>query len=303
MTQPTQGPIDTDTVHITEVGPRDGFQREKRIVPTQDKIEIITQLADAGIGSIQVTAFVHPDQVPQMADAEAVVAGLPKRKGTIYNGLVLNPRGLDRALATDLEEIEVSASASDAHSRANTGLSWSTAAAAVVDMIRNGRRAGRRIRAGIQCAFGHRAPGDVSLDRVRDLSRSFADASPHYLALADTTGMAHPHLVRRTLAAVTDAMPPERLILHFHDTRGLGLVNVMAALDARVRRFDTAFGGFGGCPAVPTAAGNIATEDLAHLLDRLGHPTGVDIPTVTDAARRMTAFFGHTGTGRITMLD
>ncbi len=280
------------TVHLVEVGPRDGFQSEDRIVPTDLKIEMIRSLADAGIREIQATAFVNPEVVPQMGDAEDLIRRLVSEIPTVdVTALVLNPRGLDRAAAAGLQHVEISISASETHGRKNAGMGLNEARAAGVDMVRDAKSRGFHVRSGIQCVFGCVYDGAIPLSRVADIAADFKAAGADVIAIADTTGMAHPLSVSRCLQTLTPIAGDIPLAMHFHDTRGLGLVNLMTALQQGVTIFDSAFGGMGGCPFVRGAAGNIATEDAAYLMDVLGVRTGVNIERVSTVSRRAERFF------------
>ncbi len=276
---------------LTEVGPRDGFQFEERIVPTAVKVEIVSALVDAGLDRIQVASFVHPRKVPQMADAEELFSRLPDRPDVRYSALVLNRRGLSRALACGVTDVEVSVSASDTHGRKNAGMGLKEAAGQAEEMIRAAVAAGVRVRGSIQCAFGCVYEGTIAPETVLALAERYLAAGVQELALADTTGMADPVLVRSRLDSVLPAAGSVPVALHLHDTRGLGLVNAATAFSCGVRRFDTAAGGMGGCPFVPGAAGNIATEDAAYLLKRLGAETGVDIGKVAAVTETLESFF------------
>ena len=288
-----------NNVTLIEVGPRDGFQFESRTIPTNIKLEVIENLVLAGLKHIQVTSFVNPSRVPQMADAEELVKRLPKTDGVEYSALVLNSRGVERACRSGIKHVEISISASDTHSRKNTGMTLSQAQSARGEMIRLAKQGNMTIRAGIQCAFGCVYEGRIPPRQVLNMAGDFLDSGIDALALSDTTGMAHPasiEILLKSLLPETDNLP---IILHFHDTRGLGLVNLMTALETGVTRFDTALGGMGGCPFVTGAAGNIATEDTAHLLDSLDIDTGVDIPKVARCSRQLEEFFGKSFSGKM----
>ena len=287
--------------HVTliEVGPRDGFQFEARTLPTEIKLDIIEKLATAGLTHIQVTSFVNPTRVPQMADAEQLVRQLPKSVGVEFSGLVLNRQGVERAYHSGLNYVEVSISASDSHSRKNTGMTQEDACKMGLEMIRLAREYQLTIRAGIQCAFGCVDEGAIPPQRVLKIARGFLDCGIDALALSDTTGMGHPASVANLLEFLlpdTDNLP---IIMHFHDTRGLGLVNVMTALDHGISRFDTALGGMGGCPFVRGAAGNISTEDTAHLMAQLDIETGIDISKVADCSKQLEQYFGKAFSGKL----
>jgi hydroxymethylglutaryl-CoA lyase len=272
---------------LCEVGPRDGFQFEDQFIPTRVKAEVIEALADAGLRRIQVTSFVHPRKVPQMKDAEEVVDRLPEREGVTYAGLALNQRGLERLRDAGLEQADLSIATHDRHSRDNAGMSATKAAAEAEEMTQWALARDLSVQMGFQTVFGYEAPGDTPLAQVTALAERFAQYPLESLSLADTTGMANPQMVRRRVEAVREAAPGVPLVLHLHDTRGLGLANVCAALEAGVERFDTSLAGMGGCPFVHGAAGNVATEDTAYLFEQLGRNTSVDYRRVAAAARRV----------------
>jgi hydroxymethylglutaryl-CoA lyase len=288
-----------EAVTLVEVGPRDGFQFEPVVVSTQRKLAVIARLVAAGLKQIQVASFVHPQKVPQMADADTLIRQLPRRDGVVYTALVLNRRGLDRAMASGIAAVEISLSASDSHSRKNAGMAHDDALNQGLRMIDRAVSAGLHVRASVQCAFGCVDEGHVSAARIAGIVRRFVDHGAHVLALADTTGLGSPPLIESILDAVLPLAGRSPLALHLHDTRGLGLVNLMAALEYGVSIFDTALAGMGGCPFVPGAAGNISTEDTAHLLERLGVHTGVDYRRVGAVSRDMEAFFLKSFPGRM----
>ncbi len=283
-----------ERVELIEVGPRDGFQFEKTFIPTRVKQEIVTCLAKAGLGEIQVASFVHPGKVPQMADAEDLLLSLPESQSTVYTALVLNSRGLDRALSSGLSRVEISVSVSDTHSRKNAGTSRDNALEQGVKMVERARAAGLTVRGSLQCAFGCVYEGRVPESTVVESTARLIGAGANWLALSDTNGMADPLLVAGLVSRVRPHLSLSQLILHLHDTRGLGLVNLMAGLQSGVTRFDTALGGMGGCPFAPGAAGNIATEDTLYLLQRLNIATGVRLPDVVTCTERMESFLGKT---------
>ena len=286
-------------VTLIEVGPRDGFQFEKQMIPTEMKVEIINDLVEAGLKHIQVASFVNPARVPQMADAEAVVSRLPEFAGVIFSGLVLNPKGFQRALQAGLKYVEISISASDTHSRKNAGLSFDQAVARMKQMIRLARTENIGVRAGVQCAFGCVYEGNVSQERIVNLVRYYAANKVDAIALSDTTGMANPLSVKRLLQTLMPECGQIPIVLHLHDTRGLGLANLMAALECGVIQFDSAVAGMGGCPFVRGAAGNIATEDTVHLMDSMGISTGVDIVGVSKCSHRLEDYLAKQFPGRM----
>lgn len=286
-------------VTIVEVGPRDGFQLESRIIPTDLKLDIITGLASAGLKHIQVASFVNPKRVPQMADVEELVRRLPETQSVTFFGLALNTVGVTRASQAGLSCIEVSISASDAHSRKNAGMSCEAALREGERMVALARSAGMAVTASIQCAFGCIYEGAVPDSRVLKAARMFVDAGVVRLTLADTTGMGTPPAVERMLTELGAANLAVPLGLHLHDTRGLGLVNAATGLGCGVTFFDTALGGLGGCLFVPGAAGNIATEDVVHLMEAMGAATGVDWKRVAFCTRRLSAFLGRDLPGKL----
>ena len=286
-------------VLITEVGPRDGLQMETVQISTDEKVELIAGLVQAGLQAIQVASFVHPLKVPQMADAEAVIRRLPVDSGVRYSALALNLRGVQRALETDIPWIEVSAAASDAHSRANAGLPMERLMGEVEQMLDTALKAGRRVRASIQCTFGCADEEPIPDKHILQLAESFLGHGVHELILADTTGMGTPPQVRRLLEALLPLAGATPVGLHLHDTRGLGLVNVMAGLEMGVSRFDSSLGGIGGCPFVAGAAGNIATEDTVHLMNALGIETGIQIPAVARWSHYLSRKLKHALSGKI----
>jgi hydroxymethylglutaryl-CoA lyase len=286
-------------VTLIEVGPRDGFQFEKQMIPTEMKVEIINDLVRAGLKHIQVASFVNPSRVPQMADAEAVVSRLTESQGIIFSGLVLNTRGVQRALQAGLSHVEISISVSDTHSRKNAGVSFDRAFNGMMEMIQLARAEGIRVRAGIQCAFGCVYEGSVSQERIVHLVQYYASQEVDAIALSDTTGMANPMSVKRLLQTLMPECGQIPIVLHLHDTRGLGLANLMAALECGVNQFDTAVAGMGGCPFVRGAAGNIATEDTVHLMDAMGISTGVDIAAVSKCSHRLEDYLAKRFPGRM----
>ncbi|MCJ8503102.1 hydroxymethylglutaryl-CoA lyase [Desulfatitalea alkaliphila] len=287
-----------DKVVITEVGPRDGLQMERRMVPTATKVALIADLVGAGVPAVQVGAFVHPDKMPQMADVEAVIAALPDVDRVAYSALALNRHGVARACRTAIPWVEVSFSVSDAHSRRNTGMSAAAAFAEAAAMVSQVIAAGRRVRGSIQCAFGHGAGDPPPVAQVCRAALALAEGGVDLLVLADTAGLATPVSVRRLLEAISSRVGDLPVGLHLHDTHGLGLVNVMVALEMGIAHFDAALGGLGGCPFVADAAGNIATEDTLHLMHSLGVATGIDAARVAIWSRRLSALFDHPLPGR-----
>lgn len=287
-----------DRVDIIEVGLRDGLQSESVIIPTTIKLDIIHRLIKAGVRRIQVASFVHPRLVPQMADAEALCAALPACDGVIYSGLALNVRGIERAGATGLQQIDIGISASDTHSRKNAHVGVAEALQQVTAMATVARSQGMIVRAGVQCAFGCVYEGIVPVEQVVRIVDHLLSVGIDELALADSTGMANP----RQIAHMLDILLPRvdiPVILHLHDTRGMGLANLLVALEHGINRFDTSFGGLGGCPFIVGAAGNIATEDTVHMLDQMGVATGIDWTKVATCSQTIGALLGRDLPGKL----
>jgi hydroxymethylglutaryl-CoA lyase len=287
--------------HVTliEVGPRDGFQFEEKIVPTTLKLEIIMRMVDAGFKDIQVASFVHPGKVPQMADAEKLFSALSGIPGVAFSALALNMAGVERAISTKLAHIEVSISASNRHSLNNTGMSAEAALKMGLKMVALSKSHGMHVRAGIQCAFGSGYGEAISGDQISAMARALVTAGADMLCLSDTTGMATPLTVHQILGSARSAAGNLPIVLHLHDTRGLGLANVMAAMSCGISHFDTAFAGMGGCPFVQGAAGNIATEDTIYLLSSLNIETGLNLSKIAACSRDMDVFFGKHFPGKL----
>jgi len=286
-------------VTLFEVGPRDGFQFESKIVPTDLKIEIISCLVNAGIKKIQVTSFVNPRLVPQMADSEALVQRLPKKKNVTYSGLTLNPMGVERAHSAGLNHIEISISASDTHSRKNSNMTFEQAFENGKIMVRLAQKYNMHIRAGIQCAFGCVFEGRISQEKILEMTRNFLDWGVDMIAISDTTGMASPVGITDLMEKLIPTAADTPIVLHLHDTRGLGLVNVTAAMACGIAHFDTSLAGMGGCPFIPGASGNIATEDTAYLMESLNIETGIDIRAVSRCSLKLEEFMGKPFPGKI----
>jgi hydroxymethylglutaryl-CoA lyase len=280
-------------VTIVEVGPRDGLQNETAIVPTADKIAFVDRLSSAGFTRIEVSAFVSPRWVPQMADAAEVFGGITRRPGVRYSALVPNAAGLERAMAARVTDIAIFAAASETFSRRNINQSIDQSLATYAGVASAAIGAGLHVRAYLSTAFGCPFEGDVPVARVVDLARRLVDLGAHEVAVSDTIGIAHPGQVRRMLPDLVARVPADRIALHFHDTRGTALANVLAAVDAGIRTFDASAGGLGGCPYAPGASGNLATEDLLYMLHGLGADTGVSLDLVADASRALEPSLGR----------
>ena len=264
-------------IEIVEVGPRDGLQSEPGVMPTAAKIEFIERLIDAGLRRLEVTSFVNPKKVPQMADAEQVLAGLNKRADVRYVGLVLNRKGFERAVAAGCNEIGMAVVASDTFNRRNQGVGTDESIAAWLEIAKEAHAAGVRPQVTVSAAFGCPFEGEISVDRVIEVAKRVAEANPYEVAFADTIGVGVPSQVTEILTRAREALPGVRLRAHFHNTRNTGLANAYAAVAAGVSALDSSAGGIGGCPFAPAATGNIPTEDLVYMLERLGVSTGIDL--------------------------
>jgi hydroxymethylglutaryl-CoA lyase len=264
-------------IEIVEVGPRDGLQSEPGVMPTEAKIDFIHRLVDAGLRRLEVTSFVNPKKVPQMADAEAVLAGLKRVAGVYYVGLVLNRKGFDRAVAAGCNEIGMAVVASDTFNRRNQGVGTDESIAAWLEIAASAHAAGIRPQVTVSAAFGCPFEGEVAVERVIEIARQVAQGQPHEIAFADTIGVGVPAQVTEILQRARAALPGMRLRAHFHNTRNTGLANAYAAVEAGVDALDASTGGIGGCPFAPAATGNIPTEDLVYMLQRSGIATGVDL--------------------------
>jgi len=280
-------------VTIVEVGPRDGLQNEKAAVSTADKIEFINRLSAAGLPAIEVSAFVSPKWVPQMADAAAVFAGIVRRPGTRFSALVPNLAGLDRALQAGVTDIAVFAAASETFSRKNINQGIEESLVAYKAVTERALTAGLRVRGYLSTAFGCPYEGAVPVAKVIDVTERLLATGVFEVSVSDTIGIAHPGQVRQVLEALVSKVPANRLALHFHDTRGTALANVLAALPFGITTLDASAGGLGGCPYAPGAAGNLATEDLIYMLDGLGTETGVSLEGVLEASTFIAERLDH----------
>lgn len=286
----------TEKLEIIEVSPRDGIQNEQTILSTEQKIELISRAKSAGLGRAEVTSFVHPKRVPQMADAEEVAARRPRDMTAI--GLTLNARGYDRAVAAGLDEANFVVVATETFNQRNQGTGTFDSAQAFGDLR---TRAPATIGVGVTigAAFGCPFEGEVSVARMMEVVEAVMAHRPDELSLADTIGVATPRDVTERVAAIRAAFPDTPLRLHLHNTRNTGIANAWAGIEAGVRRFDASLGGTGGCPFAPRATGNIATEDLVYMLDRSGISTGIDLDAAIRAAEWLEAQLGHSVPGQV----
>ena len=286
-------------VSIVEVGPRDGLQNETAHISTAHKIEFVNRLAGTGLPAIEVSAFVSAKWVPQMADAGEVFAGIQRRNGVRYAALVPNLVGLDRAHAAGAREIGLFAAASESFSKRNINQSIGESLATYRAVAERALNLGMRVRGYVSTAFGCPFEGAVPPARVAEVASHLISLGAFEVAVSDTIGIAHPGQVPEVVGAVAEWVPLERIALHFHDTRGTALANVLTALDLGIATFDASAGGLGGCPYAPGATGNLATEDLVYLLNGLGIESGVDLDALIDASRFIEPLVGHALPSRV----
>lgn len=281
-------------IEFVEVGPRDGLQNEKTLIATVDKIALIERAINAGARRIEVASFVNPKKVPQMADAEAVCASLPRRDDVTYIGLVLNERGASRAIATGrIDQLGAVAVATNGFAMANQGQTSDESVEVAKVIVRQAQAAGLNGQVTISAAFGCPFDGEVPPERVLEMAERLADAAPVEIALADTIGVADPAHVERLVHQVRAAVDPLPVRVHFHNTRGTGLANVWAAVEAGASVVDASLGGLGGCPFAPGAAGNVASEDVVYMLDRAGVKTGMDLSALVEASGWLSEIMGR----------
>jgi len=284
-----------DAVKIREVGPRDGFQNEPEVIPTAEKVRLIGMLADAGLRRIEVTSFVRADVIPQLADGAAVLDALERRDGVAYSVLIPNQRGLDNALARRdrFDEISVFLSASETHNRKNVNRSIAESLEGLTGVLARAREAGLRSEGVIATSFGCPYEGEVPADRVLEIAGRLREAGCEEIGFGDTTGMANPRQVADFYALARDRLDGVELTAHFHNTRGQGLANALAALGAGVSSFESSFGELGGCPVPPGSTGNVSTEDLVSMLHEMEIETGIDLEALLAASRSAEELLGR----------
>jgi hydroxymethylglutaryl-CoA lyase len=288
-----------DRMIIQEVAPRDGLQIEPTWVETEDKIALIDHLSEVGFARIEAGSFVSPKAVPALRDSDTVFRRIRRRPGVIFVALVPNLTGAERALAACADELNLVMSASQTHNRANMRMSREASLAGFAEIIRLVGGTHVTLNGTIATAFGCPFEGGIEEDRVVGIAETYLELGMHGVTLADTTGMANPRQVARLVKRVLERLPAAALTLHFHNTRGLGLVNVLAAWQSGARRFDAALGGIGGCPFAPGASGNICTEDLVNLCNEYGIETSVNLPRLISLSRGLPALLGHDVPGQV----
>ncbi|MEO1268597.1 MAG: hydroxymethylglutaryl-CoA lyase [Myxococcota bacterium] len=281
-------------VRIFEVGPRDGLQNESVRVPTDAKIDMIERLVDAGVRDVEIGSFVHPKWVPQMADTARVAAGIRRVEGVRYWALVPNMKGLELALKAELSHVAVFLSSSESHNLKNLNRTIAQSLEIVGEVIAEAVSQGLTVRGYISTSFGCPYEGSVPFDRVMQIAHTLMDRGCRYISLGDTTGMGTPLQIRKGCRRAVEELGVNNVALHLHDTRGLGLVNAVQALEVGMRQFDASVGGMGGCPYAPGAAGNLGTEDLLYLLESLGYTTDIDLQRVVAISRDLQVDYGVT---------
>ena len=286
-------------VTICEVGTRDGFQIEPDFIPTELKVEVVNRLSDAGLPRIEVTSFVHPEAVPQLRDAEEVMAAIRRRPGTRYAALVPNEKGAVRAVDAGVDAIHTVVSASESHNLANVNMTIAESVAKLAAVMRIVERARVEVACGISTSFGCPFEGEVPVRRLEGVVRRLVDIGARAVGLADTTGVANPRQVGDVLEHLMARFPGIEWTLHTHDTRALAIPNILAAMERGVTHFDSSIGGLGGCPFAPGASGNVCSEDLVHALHAMGVETGIDLDTLIAVSRRVQELVGRPLPGQI----
>jgi hydroxymethylglutaryl-CoA lyase len=288
-----------ERVTMCEVGTRDGFQIEPEFIATEQKIEVVNLLAEAGVPRIEVTSFVHPKVVPQLRDAEEVMAKIRRRPGTRYAALVPNDKGAVRAADAGVDVIHTVVSASESHNLANVNMTIAESMEKLRAVMEVAGKAGVPVNCGISTSFGCPFEGDVPVAQLESVVRRLVDMGAYGIGLADTTGMANPRQVARVLEHVTPRFPGIEWTLHTHDTRAMAIPNILAAMEYGVTHFDSSIGGLGGCPFAPGASGNVCSEDLVHCLHAMGVATGIDLDRLVAVSRRVQEIVGRTLPGQI----
>ncbi len=286
-------------VTICEVGTRDGFQIEPGFIPTEQKIEVVNRLSATRMPKIEVTSFVSPKAVPQLRDAEEVMARITRRAGTVYSALVPNDKGAVRAVDVGVDEIHTVVSASESHNLANVNMTIAESIQKLAAVAEVARRATVPVSAGISCSFGCPFEGEVPVGCLESVVARLVDLGARGIGLADTTGMANPAQVARVIERLIPRFPGIEWTLHTHDTRAMAIPNILAAMEMGVTHFDASIGGLGGCPFAPGASGNVCTEDLIHCLHAMGVETGIDLEALIGTARRVQEVVGRALPGQI----
>ena len=284
---------------MQEVGLRDGLQMEKAFVPTADKIALCNALSAAGLSKIEVTSFTSPTAIPALKDSEIVMREISRRPGTVYTALVPNLRGAERAIESRTDELNLVMSVSSTHNLANLRMTQEQSFASLAQVVALAQGAAVAVNVSLSCVFGCPMEGDVPQADVLGWVQRFVDVGVRGITLCDTTGMAYPTQVHQLTAAARARWPGVEFTLHFHNTRGMGLANVLAAVQGGITRFDGSLGGLGGCPYAPGASGNICSEDAIHMLDAMGFDTGIHLPRLLTVARQLPQIVGHDVPGQV----
>jgi len=285
-------------IYFNDVVTRDGFQIEPNFIPTEDKVRLINELSECGFAKIEATSFTSPKAIPMLRDAEEVMGKIKRVPGVEYTVLVPNLRGAERALESRADEFNLVMSTSETHNLANLRMTREKSFVGLAEVIQfvDGRTP---INVSLSTSFGCPMEGDVAQQVVEEFAKRFADLGVRGLTICDTTGMANPAQVTKMSEAMQKQFPNTQITMHFHNTRGMGLANVLAAVQSGITRFDGSLGGLGGCPYAPGASGNISSEDTIHMLDAMGYDTGMDIPRLLDLARELPAIVGHSVPGQV----
>jgi hydroxymethylglutaryl-CoA lyase len=289
----------TDPVSVYEVSPRDGLQNERATVPLRAKLRLIDALVASGLRRIEITSFVSPRWIPQLADADEVAEHAPPPAGVSFSALCPNAKGLERARAAGMHEIAVFVSASETHNRKNVNKTIADTLAAFGDTVGPALEAGMRVRGYVSTVWGCPFEGDVDPARGVSIARKLIDLGCYQVSLGDTIGVGTPRQTERIVRMAMDAIAPHKLALHMHDTRGTALANVLVGLSTGIRDFDASVGGMGGCPYAPGAAGNLATEDLVYMLHGMGVPTGIDLDRLVEAGKVAESIVGRSLPGKV----
>jgi hydroxymethylglutaryl-CoA lyase len=280
-------------ITIYEVGPRDGLQNESRMVPTEDKIRLIDALSETGLRATEITSFVNPKWIPQLADGGEVARRIQRKAGVAYSALVPNKHGLDAAIAAGMREVAVFMSASETHNKKNVNKTIAETLAAFRDTVPPALAAGLKVRAYVSTVYGCPYEGAVDPGKALELCRALKALGCYQVSLGDTIGVATPRQVRDVLGRVLAEFPAPEVAVHFHDTRGTALANILVAVELGITTVDSALGGLGGCPYAPGASGNVSTEDVVYMLEGMGVRTGIDLDKLVDAGRLASTFVGH----------
>jgi hydroxymethylglutaryl-CoA lyase len=286
-------------VYISEVVARDGFQIEPNFIPTEAKVKLINLLSRTGLAKIEVTSFTSPKAIPNLRDAEEVFKRVERVRGVIYSALVPDVKGCERAIGCAVDEINMVMSASESHGRANLRKSPEDSLAQFAEIVKMPKDTHIAFNASISTAFGCPFEGIIPAERIVNIIERCADMGVNGITLCDTTGIADPAQVFELCSEVRALFPRVNFTVHFHNTRGMGLANLLAALEAGIERFDASLGGLGGCPFAPGSSGNICTEDTVHMLDRMGYETGVDLDRLLEIARALPVIVGHEVPGQV----